>query len=163
MSIELYNELAMYEAFNGVKLPRITSAKINITPSKVSIEQVLEQISQFVPTEGWVMYRDCLSISNQIPQRKDILEAEYTNGNDSLIIKHIGNSLYEATKLICTEEATASSGYIEQEIYIRNDLKANATTATYRIWYQEHEYKWNPLVQQLIGFDLPKHDAEGNV
>ncbi|MDA0129455.1 hypothetical protein OH458_15405 [Vibrio sp. MarTm2] len=163
MSIELYNSLADYEAFNGVNLPKITPASITITPSSGSIDKILEQIAQFKPAEGWVMYRDCVSISPTLPTRKDILEAEYTNGNDSLIIKHLGDSTYMATHIASSAtDDTTRSGYVQQQIYVRNDLKASATTATYRIWYQEQDHKWSPLVQQFIGFDLPQPNVQGD-
>jgi len=162
MSIELYNSLAGYKAFNGVNLPLVTPANIKITPFSGPIDKILEELAQFKPVEGWVMYRDYVSISNALPTRKDILEAEYTNHNDSLLIKYLGDSTYMATHISCSDtDNTAASGYVEQQIYVRNDLKTNATTATYRIWYQEQDHKWIPLVQQFIGFDLPQTNAQG--
>ncbi len=157
MSIENYNQLAALaedQTFFGVKLPTLTPANINIDSIHCSISEVLALIAQFSPSQGWVTYRDCVTISHQPPTRNDIIEAEYTDGTDTLIVRLIESGRYMVTTITSSDsEGETNTCYLVQPIFVRNTLKASANKAVYRIWYQQTDHKWNPLLQQFVGFE----------
>lgn len=161
MSLEQYNELMSSSQIDlGVQLPMLTPASLHLTSEKTTLEYIKLQIIELKATSGWVMYRDNVEISTNTPVRNDLIEAEYHNKGVTLKVKHLFADQYQLTRFetmidngVRTDKNTTQYCFGEQEIYVRNHLKSDATTATYRLWYKLDNHRWSPFSQQFIGFN----------
>lgn len=161
MSLEQYNKLlGSSQSDLGVQLPMLTPASLYLTSEKTTLEHIKQKITELAPTSGWVMYRDNVEINTNTPVRNDLIEAEYNNNGVTLKVKHLFAEQYQLTRFETVKENeqqeemnTTQYCFSEQEIYVRNHLKSDATTATYRLWYKLDNHRWSPFAQQFIGFN----------
>jgi hypothetical protein len=135
----------------GIQLPNLIGANISLTGETLSITDAIVHIDNFKPNVGWVMYKDNIEITALSPKRSDVIEAEYSNGTDTISIKHVHSTEYVLTRFTVVE-SNDMQAYSNQKLIIRNDLKAAAKYANYRLWYQQKDHCWQPLAQQFIGF-----------
>lgn len=137
----------------GMVLPELTQGILSIQREEMDIYAVCEAIAQFAPQSGWVCYRDAVVIENHAPTRTDVVEAEYFNGECTLVIKLLFGHHYQALTLSNDTGDDATRVYREQRFLLRGDQKSQAQQAVYRLWFeQENTGRWLPLVQQFIGF-----------
>ncbi len=164
MSLQGYQQLQAQSQGDttllGNCLPKLTSAGIDIQSEQFSTSKTLEKIATFSAQQGWVMYRDELLISTEIPSRTDIIEAEWASDNNTLKVKLIGAGLYQVTQITAKEQGEQL--FSVQAVILRNNLKGDHNTALYRCWWQQSKKgkqrgRWLPLTQQFIGFS---HDKE---
>ncbi len=166
MCIDLYRSLQEQSkketALWGMVLPTLSRATLVIDNQTLSSRAAIDKVAEFGATQGWVMYRDELVISDQAPERADFIEAEYNQGNHSLTVKLIGDDLYSVSRYTCDQTSTDSSMvYKEQNVYLRNNL-AGGQTATYRIWYRQETKddckcgRWEAYAQQFISINQVK-------
>jgi hypothetical protein len=147
----------------GVKLPKLTEAKLAIETNTLSESEVISVIDDFIPVQGWIQYRNETILSTVTPNRTDIIEAQYCDSKkNSLHIKLVQNNKYLITKFSHTIDSNNPQVYSEQLIELRTNLKSseqNIENAIYRLWWQQEsigldEGRWQPFVQQFIGFDI---------
>ncbi len=157
--------LAAYQTLDslGVDLPKLASAKLAIESKKLTMDEVKKIISEFSPQQGWIQYRDEVKISAAVPERTDLIEAQYCDDNkNTLQIKLLQHNEYLVTTLTQTNDTSHEQIYSEQAIELRNNLKSNENSnenALYRLWWQQanagpEEGRWQPFVQQFVGFDV---------
>ncbi|WP_298943936.1 hypothetical protein [uncultured Psychromonas sp.] len=167
MSLENYNKLQAHSQDDlrllGNGLPTLMNAGLDILSEQLSTEKMLEKIKAIIPTQGWVMYRDQVEISADIPTRTDLIEGEWVNESDSLKVKLVSTDLFQVTRMN-RADADGFTAFSEQKVVLRQHLKNNITCAVYRCWWkqaQEGEQKgrWLPLTQQFIGFSNEKEQA----
>ncbi|PKI12732.1 hypothetical protein [Colwellia sp. 12G3] len=161
--MSLSESLTQYEHLKAdiseLELPKVYSANLTVKTEVVSVRQLVIVIETFSATQGWVQYSDELVISAQAPSKPNILEAQYCNAkNDSLHVKLQQGDSYLLTSFLVEETKAEKQFYTEQQLIIRNNLKEQATTASYRLWWQlesegVNEGRWLPLAQQFLGFD----------
>ena len=151
-----YNQLQA--DITELDLPKIHNAYLTISTQFLNVEQLTAIIEAFSATQGWVQYSDKVVISTQTPSKPNILEAQYCNDKkESLHIKHHKCGSYLVNTLCTKESAAHEQFYTEQALIVRNNLKEQASTANYRIWWQlesegVNEGRWLPLAQQFLGF-----------
>lgn len=137
----------------GMVLPELTQGMLSIKREEMDIHAVCEAIAQFAPTSGWVCYRDAVVIEHCAPTRTDVIEAEYFNGERTLIIKLLFGHQYQVLTLSHDADDKTPRVYREQRFLLRGDQKNQAQQAVYRLWFeQEPTGRWLPWVQQFIGF-----------
>lgn len=165
--------LAAYQSLDdlGVELPKLTKAELIIETKKLTMAEIKNAISEFSPQLGWIQYRDEVKISVAVPERTDVIEAQYCDDKqNSLQIKLLQNNEYLITRLTQTGDISNHQVYSEQAIELRNNLKSsenNNENALYRLWWQQgndgvQEGRWYPLVQQFIGFDVRSNNKESH-
>jgi hypothetical protein len=151
----------------GVKLPELFAGKLNSSTKTLNASEAIKEIIAFGAQEGWIMYRDQLSISPLAPINEFFIEGEWTNGQNSIKVKLIDGKQYILTCFQISEVAANQQGdtryaFSDQALCIRNTLKgsdqANSETAQYRLWWQlenqgEHKGRWTPFAQQFMGFN----------
>lgn len=162
MSLSSYQKLL--ELNNDVSLPLgalLTELKQKLVIVKaydISSEKIQSVIQGFAPEQGWVCYRDKVSIENQPPSRLDLLQAEYVKNEASVSIQFLGHNHYRVQE-VTVEESSDSEIYLYKDLimHCRADLKEKAPYVVYRHWYKkeldgEFEGRWQPFIQQFMGF-----------
>ncbi|OOF09526.1 MULTISPECIES: hypothetical protein [unclassified Salinivibrio] len=148
----------------GVTLPRLHAGVLHIAQSMLSFDDVCSQIHAFSPQQGWVMYRDSVTSTTQIPSRDDLIEAEYCHDNDSLQVRLVGPNRYSVCAM--THQASDAShtvSMVYQHVSLIGDVRlGDHQYVQYRLWYQQQtdhvqQGRWIPLAQQFIGF-APKEE-----
>ncbi|MGL6260369.1 hypothetical protein [Vibrio sp. WXL210] len=158
MSIKQYNHLAQDSHQTlAVKIPQMTSAQLSLQTMQGEWEQVLQAITRLQPTDGWVMYRDKVELSADLPTRQDVLEAEYANGTRSLAIRLLSAKRYQMTEFDSSDNEGETHAYYEQSLILRKHLQGQAQTALYRIWFEQTDSRWLPKAQQFIGLSKEAH------
>ncbi|MEZ8613788.1 hypothetical protein AB4559_19945 [Vibrio sp. 10N.222.51.C8] len=156
MSLEQYQQLALNSVSElGVQLPLLLPAHIKIESFTGALSDAFGHIETLQPTDGWAMYRDAVVISQSLPNRSDLIEAEYCNSETTVHIQLIGGSTYRITHYVSQKARDNATKFCfsEQELSLRSDLSRDAELACYRLWYQQVEGGgWEPLAQQFIGF-----------
>lgn len=170
MSVEMYNQLANANAALlqhgkrsqeaqksvGVMLPLLEQKGLTITTDLAQATDLIAMVDEFKAIAGWVAYRDLVQTTIRL-DRTDLLEAEFTNGKDTLLIKHEFGSSYRVTRMIETAaDANNPQACRIQHMMMRNDLKGSANKIEYRLWYQQakdgaDKGRWLPLAQQFVG------------
>jgi hypothetical protein len=159
MTVQNYQNLqAASKADNtllGVALPTLTPAHLAVESYQVDFQRVKTAIADFNATQGWVMYRDALIREIQAPSRSDLIEAEYSNGTDTLTIKLIAHDRYQVSKMTM-QNAQGTMLFKTQTMPVQARLGSDLFII-YRLWYVqgcegETQGKWQPYAQQFIGF-----------
>ncbi|MGR5067553.1 hypothetical protein [Vibrio alfacsensis] len=149
MGLEDYNKLQ--NASLNVELPTLYPAKLQLTSQNGHFEDVLMAIQSLSPSSGWQMYRDETCTGVEPMQRKDLIEAQYTNGQDSIHIKLVGKQFRISSFIASEANLDTQWVYKKQSMYLSN--KVLQDKAVFHIWYkQSSESKWEPVAQQFIGF-----------
>lgn len=147
----------------GVELPELVSANIVVTSEQCDIDDVKLMVASLSPQAGWIVYRNSVEISTAIPERDDVIEAEYVNAIETIKIKHLYGKLYSVTRFSMTNDPNESFCYSNQSLIVRGNLQEDAKLANYRLWYQkDSEGCWAPFAQQFVGFDAFSEVKEGN-
>ncbi len=136
----------------GVALPELTSATLSLTTKMARAASLQAIVTGLTATCGWAAYRDEVVLSAELNDRYDIIEAEFTNGDVSIAIKHICADHYQVIEMKRGDEPSSDTVYKQQELYVRSNLSRIANIAGYRIWYQRRDHKWRPYAQQFTGF-----------
>ncbi|MCD9527517.1 hypothetical protein [Photobacterium carnosum] len=141
----------------GVMLPTLTEQGVDMESNIIKSSDLAGVIAQFSPTAGWVCYRDEVVISADVPTRVDIIEAEYCAGDESLMIKQRYGNEYVVVRFTPQPNTSSLQAYKKQTMLVRNNLKAHAMYAHYRIWYTQltdsvNLGRWQPIAQQFVGF-----------
>lgn len=162
MSTNAYHQLQQNSINNpaiAVNLPEITAGKLSIKSHQMNFSQVASTIANLLPTDGWVMYRDQVTITTNAPEREDLLEGEWCNQHTSIKVKLLGNNQYLVTQFTLEKHLDASQCYKEQRHYLRANLLEQTVhnAVNYRQWYQQstdkvNQGKWQPYAQQFMGF-----------
>ncbi|MDA9557144.1 hypothetical protein N9R79_06550 [Vibrio sp.] len=143
----------------GMSLPTLCSATLDCQSNTLTLTEIQEAITKLAPTQGWLMLSDTVTLDiaavlEGIQNRKDVLEAELSNGETTIVIKHIGRAHYQC--LILSKQASQNTpvmAYYDQPLSVRKLSDGQHTTqARYRLWYQCHDHKWTPAHQQFLGF-----------
>lgn len=159
MSIENYQKLQKQSeddnSLLGMVLPQLNLGSLNTEQQLLDTQQTIQFINELAPTQGWILYRDKLELSARAPERKDFIEAEYSNGQDSLLLKLIGDNQYSVC-LMKLETNGSGMVYKTQQLNIREAL-GGAQLAEYKIWFKQdttelNQGRWEPFAQQFIGF-----------
>ncbi|MEZ9591716.1 hypothetical protein BCU93_03365 [Vibrio breoganii] len=153
MGIELYQNMTSDSIKElGVKLPTLQSGNLNIESFQGDFTSVEQAISLLQPTDGWVMYRDKIEISANLPRRKDVIEAEYHKDEISLKVQLLHGNVYQVTRLHGAPSPDGSLCFSEQKVLLRNQLLTEGDFALYRLWYESVNCRWQPIAQQFVGF-----------
>ena len=167
MSLYSYNNISANNNL-GINLPKLTAGELIIKNTERSDrKKTADRIAQFKAELGWIMYRDRLELTPQSPSSFDFIEAQYCKDNSSLHIKLIDNNRYQINEFTSSSSQSGDSNqvYSQQSLLIRNNLKEQALKAKYRLWWQretdgDNAYRWQPLLQQFIGFEINTQQGE---
>jgi hypothetical protein len=150
----------------GVRLPKMTQARLNIQSSQCCAAQVCAKLEQLQATAGWIMYRDQTLLSAKVPERHDFIEGEWCNQQTSVKVKHLfGDTYLYVTMTINSgknesqqQDPEHEQQYKEQLILLHNMLQTKQHNAVkYRQWYTQGtssdlKGRHLPLMQQFVGF-----------
>jgi hypothetical protein len=142
----------------GAVLPAMVSGQLNITSQQCTAGEICENIKQLDAIYGWVMYRDSVALTADVPVRTDFIEGEWCSKLKTLKVKHLHGDSYLCVFMERSSQPDQQRCYTEQTIYLRGDLQTpQHTMALYRLWFEQpqsgdHCGRWVPLVQQFIGF-----------
>ncbi|MDN3651358.1 hypothetical protein QWY77_00975 [Thalassotalea ponticola] len=149
MSLETYQKLKNLSL--NVDLPMLCSAKLQLSSKMGTVEDVLTAIETLNPNAGWQMYRDETVTSAELITRKDLIEAQYSDGKNSVHIKLTGNQFRITSFIVSEADTDIEWVYKRQAMYLSNKVSQNK--AVFNIWYkQTTESKWQPFAQQFVGF-----------
>lgn len=160
MSFEHYQQLQSASQQNsqllGVKLPVLHSGYLDVQHSLLNFTEVCATVKTFAPNQGWVMYRDSVTQSNQIPERDDLIEAEYSKNERSLTIKLINHNQYSVSTLTTQASGETPMAYKTQTILGQKRIGEHLAMQ-YRLWYKQqtegmNQGRWQAFAQQFIGF-----------
>lgn len=99
------------------------------------------------------MYRDSVEISSIVPDRADLIEGHYSNGDSTVTVRHVYADTYQITTIQANFAITNGDFCCsEQSLCVRQNLRTTEDTVQYRLWYERKDHRWRPLVQQFIGF-----------
>ena len=157
MSLQSYQQLQ--QASNLiVGLPTLTSASLQLSATRNTFNELVEQINALNPSAGWQMYRDETTALASVPSREDLIEAQYSNGANSLHIKQ-QNDAFMVTTFTTSTRVNDHQVFKVQVLQLSNKVKP-LSEAVYHIWYQRQNVEnsqqqglWRPLAQQFIGFN----------
>ena len=157
MSLETYQQLQQASDLI-VGLPTLTSASLELSATRSTFNELVEQVNALNPSAGWQMYRDETTASASVPSREDLIEAQYTNGTNSLHVKQ-QNGVFVVTTFTAGTDSNGDQVFKAQVLQLSNKVKP-ISEAVYHIWYQcqtdENSLQqglWTPLAQQFIGFN----------
>lgn len=160
MSFEHYQQLQSTSQQNsellGVKLPALQYGYLDVQHKLLNFTEVCAAVKAFSPSQGWVMYRDNVSQSNQIPERHDLIEAEYSQGESSLSIRLINPNQYSVSTLTMQATGATPMAYKTQTILGQKRIGEHLAIQ-YRLWYKQqtegmNQGRWQAFAQQFIGF-----------
>jgi hypothetical protein len=160
MSIANYQSLQSASEMDcktlGVTLPKLTQGALSISRQLINTEAMINAVKGLNPITGWAMYRNQLIVSPQISDRNDLIEAEYSDGENSLMIKLVGHDRYSVCLMENKKEEDGSMVYKMQSMHTKIEL-TNKELIQYRLWYkqsnsEENKGRWEPFAQQFIGF-----------
>jgi hypothetical protein len=157
MSLQSYQQLQ--QASNlMVGLPTLTSASLALSVTRSTFNELVEQINGLNPSAGWQMYRDETTTLASVPSREDLIEAQYSNGANSLHVKQ-QNDVFMVTTFTTSTKVNDHQVFKVQVLQLSNKVKP-LSEAVYHIWYQcqleensPQQGLWQPLAQQFIGFN----------
>ena len=149
----------------GMQLPKLTSATLKLTASKGNIRAVHEAIQAFANqyriTAGWAMLSDQVMLTQTALYSDSLLQAQYTDGNNSLHIQHLGQDRYQMTWFTATSESANTHCYREQMLVLRPSLEKSHSKV--RFWFELVEHGWQPVAQQFVGLqNQAKAQSEEN-
>lgn len=168
-SISAYNdiiqEIAEYsEDGNTSVMPHLICGKLFINNSNEDLKNLTSLINEKY-TSGWILYSDDLQIFPEKDEHQNVpkldehrrgvpLEAEFSNGIDSIRIKLLHDSTYLVTSY---NQMTDTDGneyaFYDQLVKIRRKLREQVpSNAKYRFWYCHSDGRWEPYAQQFIEF-----------
>jgi hypothetical protein len=157
MSLESYQRLQQTSDLS-ICLPTLASSSLELSSTRSSFIELVEQINALNPSAGWQMYRDETTASASVPNREDLLEAQYSNGTNSIHIKQ-QNNVFIVTTFIVSKRDSEHQVFKAQVLQLSNKVKP-LSEAVYHLWYQceidetSPQYGlWRPLAQQFIGFN----------
>jgi hypothetical protein len=149
MGLENYKKLK--GASLNVELPTLYPAQLELISQNVQFEDVLIAIQNLNPSSGWQMYRDETRTGVELIDRKDLIEAQYTNGQNSIHIKLIGHHFRMSSFIVSEADADTEWVYKKQDMYLSNKVAQGKMTLL--VWYKKSmESKWTPVAQQFVGF-----------
>ncbi|WP_332403418.1 hypothetical protein [Vibrio metschnikovii] len=160
MSLDTYSSLQSHTQSQpellGAELPPLVEGNLTLTHELYNFDQLCSAIHTFQPQQGWVMYRDSVTINSDVPSRNDLIEAEYCRGEETLQIRLIGPERYSVCKMAMNPTPNSHMVYKEQSILVQKHVNG-VKAVTYRLWYQQHikgenSGRWEAFVQQFIGF-----------
>lgn len=162
MDLTAYEKLAKLPAKKiGIQLPKLQKGTLQISSSLLTYDELVQKFRAFAPEQGWVMARDKVTRTIELPQAIDLLEGEFCHGEQSLHLQLVAEGIFRCTQLFT--EKTGAMVYREQAIFAR---EKGGLTAVYRLWWQVSsqggdEGRLRPLAQQFIGF-VSQHDTEAS-
>lgn len=148
MSLEIYQRLDAKTL--SINLPTLQQGSLNVESYRAQGNDLDAIIDNIAPNAGWQMYKSGTELSINPPNKAGLVEAQYSNGRDSLHIKWTAGS-YLVTVYQMTSQPTEQQLYKAQSIRLSNKVKP-IQEAIYHIWYQQEHGKWTPQCQQFIGF-----------
>ncbi len=157
MSLENYNKLDSSQLNLEYGLPQLKSKTLTRRAEKIDLSAVRVLVEALSPTDGWQMYKDGNEVSVEQP-KGNLIEAQYTNGQDSLHVKLAGHQ-YIVTTLMVTETANDTQVVKEQVLLLSNKVKPYRE-AMFQIWYEQSDSKWKPIAQQFMGLLPAKKEGE---
>jgi hypothetical protein len=148
MSLETYQKLDA-KALN-LNLPALQAGDLTVESCHAQFNDLASIIDGIKPNAGWQMYKDSTEVSPTAPTLPSLIEAQYSNGYDSIHIKLIAGGYIVTTY---RADSTPNETYVfkAQTLRLSNKVKP-IREALYHIWYQQVEGKWSPKCQQFIGF-----------
>lgn len=162
MSLIAYEKLTKLPSTKlGVQLPKLQQGNLQISSSVLGYEELLQKVNGFAPEAGWVMARDKVTRTLELPKATDLLEAEFCHGSQSLHVRLEAEGKYRCTQLFSQKEG--SMLYRDQTIFARDK---GGLMLVYRLWWQIaaggiDDGRVRPLAQQFIGF-VSQYDTEAS-
>lgn len=157
MSLENYQKLDSSKLNLEHGLPQLKSKTLTRSAEKTDLLGVQVLVEKFAPTVGWQMYKDGNEVSVEQP-KENLIEAQYSNGQDSLHVKLVGHQ-YIVTTLMVTEAANDNQVVKEQVLLLSNKVKPYRE-AMFQIWYEQRDSKWKPIAQQFMGLIPARQEGE---
>ncbi len=161
MSLESYQQLQQASDLMA-GLPTLSSATLELSATRCNFNELVERIDALNPSAGWQMYRDETTVLTSVPTRQDLIEAQYSNGVNSIHVKQ-QNNLFIVTTFTTSSTVNTHQVFKVQKLQLSNKVKP-PSEAVYQNWYQcKHDENspqqglWQPLAQQFIGFNKEVH------
>lgn len=161
MSLESYQQLQQASDLI-VGLPTLSSASLELSATRSNFNELVEQINTLNPSAGWQMYRDETTALASVPSREDLIEAQYSNGANSIHVKQ-QNDAFIVTTFTTSTSVNDHQVFKAQVLQLSNKVKP-LSEAVYHIWYQcendessPQQGLWQALAQQFIGFNRETH------
>jgi hypothetical protein len=161
MSLESYQQLKKTSDLI-IGLPTLSRATLELSATYSTFNELVEQINALNPSAGWQMYRDATTTLASVPNREDLIEAQYSNGTNSIHVKQ-QNNVFIVTTFKTSTALNEHQVFKVQVLQLSNKVKP-LSEAIYHIWYQcqleensPQQGGWQPLVQQFIGFNKGVH------
>lgn len=162
-SVEAYNKLAELDK----TLPVMNSASLKVLSNIKNFSELKGFVEGYA--EGWATLSDQVVITMDVNQITEIitnpklLEAEFLSedADRTLHIRNVNGDRYVVTEyLLGSDEQDSDQAYVDTQVYVRHDLakKFGWHIVNYRTWYKRLEDgsfagRWEPIVQQFMGFD----------
>lgn len=148
MSLEIYQRLDAKTL--NINLPTLQQGSLNVESYRAQANDLDTIIHGIAPNSGWQMYKSHTELSTNSPNKTGLIEAQYSNGLNSVHIKWTAGS-YLVVHYQVTNQPSDNQLYKAQSMRLSNKAKP-IQEAIYHIWYQQEHGKWTPQCQQFIGF-----------
>jgi len=163
---QLYSNSQKDTSLLGVNLPKLNSGYLSVNNTTLNADQVTKVITDFIAIQGWVMYSDSIEVTTQINSEKNIIEAQFNNGQSTLNVKLIGHNCYSVCTMQIQTTGQEAMAYKNQIMLVQKRPVANQSDdktpagnnlIEYRLWYKQQSTgaakgRWEAFAQQFIGF-----------
>lgn len=163
---QLYSNSQKDNTLLGVNLPKLNPGYLSVNHTTLNVDQVTKIIADFIPTQGWVMYSDSIDVTTQINSEKNIIEAQFNNGDNTLNIKLIDHNRYSVCTMQIQTTGQETMAYKNQVMLVQKRHMVNQFSdktpnynnlIKYRLWYKQQSTgaargRWEAFAQQFIGF-----------
>ncbi|MFT6907837.1 MAG: hypothetical protein ACJAS1_004524 [Oleiphilaceae bacterium] len=147
----------------SVELPLLNFAGLLVKTTRLNPQEVISKLSDFKASQGWTLYRDRLDVNPAAPSEVYFTEGEWCKGNGSIHLKLISDDIYLLTEYqLDSDKKDSMECYQDQQVFVRKYNKEQVLEkACYRLWWQcDAQGKWQPLVQQFLGFNSTKEASK---
>ena len=147
-----YQALSEHSDELGCVLPQLHSGHLTVNLRQCQQPELAEALAPWLTANGW--YQTCSSTGLGMPEQLDqLLEGQWHQDSCSLHLTLVHHNHYQITE-ISNQAAAADTPvlcYREQDIWLRPQLKGQYNALRYRLWWQQQNGAWRPVMQQFVG------------
>lgn len=151
-----YQALTEHSDTLGCVLPLLHAGQLKVTPNHCQQQELAEKLAPWLNAEGW--YQTASSTGIGMPEQLDqLLEGQWHHAGKTLHLTLLNANRYLLTEMTVNAQVESASAdapaqcYREQDIWLRAQLKSQQNVLRYRLWWQEQQGAWRPIMQQFIG------------
>lgn len=151
-----YQTLSSHTELLGCALPTLTAGQIVVTSSICKQTELSKRLAAWLNAKGW--YQSASVTGLGMPEQlSDLLEGQWNQGDNSLHLTLLQGDSYQLVEIEKQAEVsseTPAQYYSDQHIWLRPQLKGQHNALRYRLWFEQQQGAWQPIMQQFVGFDL---------